>query len=185
MNAKLDKTVTMQRAQALPRLQYGALCYRFDGDTPLVLLITSRGTGRWILPKGWPVPGCTAAQSAAMEAWEEAGVRGQVLDHCLGRYSYPKWRPGLPPLPLGVAVYPLKVSGLAADFPERGQRRRKWLMPASAAELVQEPGLARILAPARQSWCKSPAWPEFSWNSIPPGCRTAAPLDLAAAAHLI
>ena len=61
------------------RLQVAALCYRRDGDSKEVLLVTSRGTGRWILPKGWPIDGLDAGEAALQEAWEEAGVRKGAL----------------------------------------------------------------------------------------------------------
>ncbi|MCE8513267.1 NUDIX hydrolase [Ruegeria pomeroyi] len=145
MNAKLDKAVTMQRAQALTRLQYGALCYRFDGDTPLVLLITSRGTGRWILPKGWPIPGLDGAATAAREAWEEAGVVGRVSPVPLGAYHYVKLLDKRREVPCKVEVYPLCVARLEDEYPETGQRQRRWVPLADSAALVDEPGLHQLL----------------------------------------
>ena len=71
-----------------PALQVGALC--LQAGTGKVLLVTSRGTGRWIIPKGWPMDGRSAGGAALREAWEEAGVRGQVEERPLGRYSYDK-----------------------------------------------------------------------------------------------
>ena len=108
-------------------------------------MITSRGTGRWILPKGWPVPGRSLAQSAAIEAWEEAGVRGVPVDHCLGEFSYMKWRRGMSPLQCQVQVYPVFVTALQDEFPEQDQRQRAWKSPRKAAALVQEKGLKKIL----------------------------------------
>ncbi|MDZ4134276.1 MAG: NUDIX hydrolase [Paracoccaceae bacterium] len=136
-----------------PQAQYGALCWRWRDDQVQVLLITSRETGRWVIPKGWPVKGLSAPASAAREAWEEAGVRGQVLADCLGQYFYDKVldrAATLPPAqPCIVAVYPLLVSEMAASFPEQGQRRRKWLHPLTAAGKVAEPGLQTILTQFR------------------------------------
>lgn len=145
MNAKLDKAVTMQRAQALTRLQYGALCYRFDGDTPLVLLITSRGTGRWILPKGWPIPGLDGAATAAREAWEEAGVVGRVSPVPLGAYHYVKLLDKRREVPCKVEVYPLCVARLEDEYPETGQRQRVWFAATEAARKVDEPELKQLL----------------------------------------
>jgi len=128
------------------RNQFAALCYRINKKgNPKILLVTSRGTGRWVLPKGWPMDGRTPAASAAQEAWEEAGVRGTAGDQCLGLYSYQKWLSRAVPLPIIVMVYPLAVTKLVDEFPEQDQRVRRWFSPAKAAGNVQEPELARIL----------------------------------------
>jgi 8-oxo-dGTP pyrophosphatase MutT (NUDIX family) len=128
------------------RTQFSALCYRVTKKGKLkILLITSRGTGRWILPKGWPMDGRTPAAAAAQEAWEEAGVRGTTGGQCLGLYSYQKRQRRAVPLPVVVMAYPLAVTEMADDFPEQGQRVRKWFSPKKAAGKVQEPELARIL----------------------------------------
>jgi len=109
-----------------------------------VLLITSRGSGRWILPKGWPLDGKTPAKSAAREAWEEAGVTGKVYDQCLGLYSYSKSVDGTG-LPIVAMIYPIRVKSLADDYPEAGQRVRKWFSRKKAAKQVAQPELARII----------------------------------------
>lgn len=127
------------------RSQFAALCYRITRGKPEILLVTSRGSGRWIVPKGWPMDGKTPAQSAAQEAWEEAGVTGKPHEQCLGLYSYNKTMGDGAWLPCVVLIYPVRVKSLAANFPERGQRRRKWFTPKKAAARVQEPELARIL----------------------------------------
>ena len=126
------------------RSQFSALCYRFKGGSFEVLLVTSRGSRRWIIPKGWPMDGRTPAASAMQEAWEEAGVVGKPINTCLGLYSYSKviGETGTPCL---VMVYPVRVKSLATDFPEKGQRRRKWFSAKKAAERVAEPELARII----------------------------------------
>lgn len=127
------------------RSQFAALCYRLVRGKPEILLISSRGTGRWIVPKGWPMPDRTPAASAAQEAWEEAGVKGQTLEQCIGLYSYDKEMEEGDDLPVLALVYPLRVTSLATDFPEAGQRRRKWFTPKKAASKVDEPELARLL----------------------------------------
>lgn len=131
--------------EGLERTQYGALCYRVRKDKVQVLLVTSRGTGRWIIPKGWPIPGSSPAEAAAREAWEEAGVLGRLRDICLGIYSYAKRQPHGRPLPCVVAVYPVKVRKLEDDYPEAKERRRKWVSLKKAASLVEEPELAALL----------------------------------------
>lgn len=127
------------------RSQFAALCYRLSGNKPQILLITSRGTGRWIVPKGWPMDGMTPAECAGQEAWEEAGVIGRAHDQCLGLYSYNKMADSKDGFPCVAMVYPVRVKRIARDFPEKGQRRRKWFSQKKAAALVVEPELARIL----------------------------------------
>lgn len=127
------------------RIQYAALCWR-PGETGVeVLMITSRDTGRWVIPKGWPMPGLAPEAAAAEEAWEEAGVTGQVSPVCLGRYGYRKIMSVTAEVPCAVAVYGLRVERLAETFPEARQRERRWVGQAVAATMVQEPDLARLI----------------------------------------
>ncbi len=127
-------------------LQVAALCYRErDGNTE-VLLISSRDTGRWIIPKGWPMDGLDAAEAAAQEAWEEAGVRPKSKSvQSIGSFEYVKRLNSGTPLPCTTLVFPFEVQELANDFPEKGERSRQWLAPAKAAEIVSDAGLAKIL----------------------------------------
>ena len=111
------------------RSQFAALPYRVVDDGVQILLITSRRTKRWILPKGWPEDGMTPAQSAAKEAYEEAGVTGKTYDMCLGVYSFEKFVNDAPDLPVVALVYPLKVKQVVRKWPEQGERRRKWFTP--------------------------------------------------------
>ncbi|MBB04803.1 NUDIX hydrolase [Pseudooceanicola sp.] len=127
------------------RLQVAALCYRGEGDKTEVLIVSSRGTGRWIIPKGWPIRGLTSAQAALQEAWEEAGVRkGRTTGEVIGSYTYKKRKSGWAML-VDTLVYPVAVDDLRDDFPEASERRRKWVPPQKAAELVQEPELQELL----------------------------------------
>ncbi len=128
------------------RTQFGALCYRIVKDRPQILLITSRDTGRWVIPKGWPMNGKTPAQAAACEAHEEAGVEGQVFDHVLGIYSYRKVMTKNTDVTCIVAVFPVKVKRLLTDFPEKDERRRKWFSLNKAADRVNEAELAQIIS---------------------------------------
>jgi len=127
------------------RTQFGAICYRIVKDRPQVLLITSRGSQRWIIPKGWPIEDVTPSEAAATEAWEEAGVRGRIIDQCIGLYSYFKEMPNDQSLPCAVLVFPFKVKALAEAYPEAGQRKRRWFSPKKAAARVEEPELKHIL----------------------------------------
>ncbi|WP_299502714.1 NUDIX hydrolase [uncultured Roseobacter sp.] len=127
------------------RTQFAALCYRVRKGKIQVLMITSRGTQRWIVPKGWPMDGRTPAESAMQEAWEEAGVRGKSDGRCLGIYSFSKDADDLGALPCLAMVYAVEVEHLADEFPEAGQRKRSWMSRKKAARLVEEPELASIL----------------------------------------
>ena len=127
------------------RTQFGALCYRLRDDKVQILLVTSRGTGRWIIPKGWPMDGETPAGAAATEAFEEAGVEGKPSDVCLGIYSYTKTIPKGDNLPIVVAVFPFKVKRVLKNFPEAGQRKRKWFSLKKAAAIISEPELAPLI----------------------------------------
>lgn len=127
------------------RTQFAALCYRMVRGRPEVLLITSRGSRRWIVPKGWPMDGKTPGESALTEAWEEAGVIGKVQDRCLGLFSYQKLIGADSGLPCVALLYPVRVKKLVPDYPEKGQRQRRWMRPKKAAQRVQEPELAHII----------------------------------------
>lgn len=124
-------------------LQVGAIC-RDDG-TGRVMLITSRGTGRWVIPKGWPMKGHSLPGAAAQEAWEEAGLRGRIEETELGRFTYRKDQDGGYSIPVEVHVFLMHVTGAARDFPEADQRNRRWFDPGEAADLVAEPGLGAML----------------------------------------
>ncbi|MEM1341260.1 MAG: NUDIX hydrolase [Pseudomonadota bacterium] len=132
-------------AKRATRTQFGALCFRGTGKTTEVLLIKSLETRRWIIPKGWPMDGLTPSDAAAQEAWEEAGVKGKSREICLGLYSYMKALEDKVTLPVLVAVFPVEVRKLADDYPEAGQRKRKWFRPKKAAARVREPELKHML----------------------------------------
>ena len=131
---------------AATRTQCAALCWRMFNGALQVLLVTSRDTGRWVIPKGWPISGLTGEASAAREAWEEAGVEGKVQPTCIGLFGYDKILGHDQAVPCIVAVYPLKVARLRHRFPERKERRRKWFSPDKAAIKVGEPDLRALLA---------------------------------------
>jgi 8-oxo-dGTP pyrophosphatase MutT (NUDIX family) len=115
-----------------------------------ILLVTSLRTRRWILPKGWPHPGLTLAQSAAREALEEAGVTGTVTDEPIGRYHYLKEKSGSA-LPCAVEIFPLFVTGQRRSWAERGERELLWLPAEQAVTKVAEQGLKRILVNFRKA----------------------------------
>jgi 8-oxo-dGTP pyrophosphatase MutT (NUDIX family) len=127
------------------RTQFAALCYRIKNDKIQFLLVTSRRTGRWIIPKGWPMDSMTPADAAAQEAWEEAGVVGKADPRPLGLFSFNKFLDEDQGLPCIAMVYSVLVKSLAKEFPEAGQRKRKWVGRKKAVSLIEEPELARIL----------------------------------------
>ena len=141
------------------REQYGALCYRLKKTRPAVgiLLITSRDTGRWVIPKGWPMDGKSASAAAAREAWEEAGVKGVVEDEAIGSYRYLKGMPQGLKLDCRVRVFALAVGDMCKDFPEKGERRAEWVDCAEAAARVQEPGLKTLILAFEQKMLASAA----------------------------
>ncbi|MBL4628621.1 MAG: NUDIX hydrolase [Roseicyclus sp.] len=132
-----------------PRTQFGGLPFRIvktkNREQVEVLLVTSRDSRRWIIPKGWPVDGMTPAEAAVQEVWEEAGARGQGYDICIGLYSYRKWLGEDLSLPVIVAVFPVKVEELLDDYPEAAERKRKWMSLKKAASKVEEHDLRQLI----------------------------------------
>jgi 8-oxo-dGTP pyrophosphatase MutT (NUDIX family) len=126
------------------RTQFAALCYRIKKGKLQILIITSRRSKRWILPKGWPMEGKTPAESALREAWEEAGVTGKAEETCIGVYTYEKTM-GEDDLACLALLYPVHVKSLAKKYPESHERRRRWVSRKEAARLVAEPDLARLI----------------------------------------
>lgn len=129
------------------RLQFAALCYRkTDKKNGIeILLITSRGTGRWVIPKGWPMNGKLAHAVAEREAYEEAGVKGKAEIKPLGTYSYLKGLDSGLEIPCKVQVHALKVSSFANNYKEKGQREMAWFSCEDAALRVMEPELKEMI----------------------------------------
>jgi 8-oxo-dGTP pyrophosphatase MutT (NUDIX family) len=139
--------VTVSKRKSRDCLQYAALPFRPDADGKLrVLLLTSRETGRWVIPKGWPMRGKKPREVAALEAFEEAGLVGTLIGkRPVGRFHYVKQlAPGESVL-CEVKVFLLLVERQLDDFPERGQRETRWFGAVDAAALVREVGLADII----------------------------------------
>lgn len=126
--------------------QYGALPWRNDSRRGMqVLLITSRTSGRWIVPKGWPMDDRASYLAAALEAFEEAGVIGEIQTSPLGDYHYMKTRKDSAPELCRVTLFALRVLGSLRNWPEKGQRQRRWLSLPEASHRVGDAGLARII----------------------------------------
>jgi 8-oxo-dGTP pyrophosphatase MutT (NUDIX family) len=127
------------------RLQVAALCHRGVGESKQYLLVTSRGTGRWIIPKGWPIRGLKSSEAALQEAWEEAGVRNsEATAEPVGRYCYHKRQSTGLEIPVETLVYSVAVKDMAEDFPEAHERRRLWVNADEAAGMVNESELKSI-----------------------------------------
>ncbi|HEU4986974.1 MAG TPA: NUDIX hydrolase [Rhizobiaceae bacterium] len=127
------------------RVQAAALPWRRTSRGIEVLLVTSCGTGRWVLPKGWPEGIEPLCNAAAREAAEEAGVKGMISESEAGRYFYDKEQPSGLPWRCEVHVFPLEVEREAKKWPEMKKRVRKWFRPEQACKLVEEPDLGEII----------------------------------------
>ena len=126
--------------------QYGVLPYRVEASGELrILLVTSRETGRWIIPKGNPAPGLSPPDSAAREAHEEAGLEGEVGAEPVGSYQYVKQKRSGEATPAEVLVYPMRVERQLDEWPEKGQRAWRWFAPADAAASVAERSLRSLI----------------------------------------
>ncbi len=145
----MSKTVSQAKAKlrGKRKQQYAALPVQFTDDGQIqVLLLTSRGTGRWVVPKGWPMPKLSPAGAAAREAFEEAGVEGTVNGKDpLGTYPYAKALKGGRHINVQVTVFLLIVENQLDEWPEQAQRERCWHDRQEAADLVAEPELAAII----------------------------------------
>jgi 8-oxo-dGTP pyrophosphatase MutT (NUDIX family) len=128
--------------------QSAALPYRLrrDGTGLEVLLVTSMSRGDWIIPKGVVEPDMTPYDSAAKEAWEEAGVTGRVGTAAVGSYEYDKWG-GV----CTVAVYDLEVEHTHDAWPECFDRKRRWVTVDEAVGLVRRAEVQHLIRtlPAR------------------------------------
>jgi 8-oxo-dGTP pyrophosphatase MutT (NUDIX family) len=127
-----------------PGLQFGALPWR-RGKGLEVLLVTSRESRRWVIPKGWPIKGRKPHTWAAREALEEAGVTGRIGKKALGSYGYVKRLKNGAPLECRVQVFPLRVERQRKRWPEQRERAFRWFAASEAATAVAEPELRRLI----------------------------------------
>ncbi len=127
------------------RQQYAALPYMQSGERVDVLLITRRRSGRWIIPKGWPEAPLSGPELAALEAYEEAGLKGRIGKKSIGSFSYIKQLEDGSKIKCEVTVYPLRVNAQYLDWPEKGQRQLRWLKKKKAVELIEELELAALI----------------------------------------
>ena len=149
--------------------QYAALPWRRRNGIE-ILLITSRETRRWVIPKGWPITGRSAAESAAQEAYEEAGVRGHMAAKSSGYYDYHKRLPGGARKLFRVDVFAMEVTEVLDLWPEAHERRRQWLSPQEAAEHVHEAELAALIlkfaGDLSGQALPGPTYPQAIWRKL-------------------
>jgi len=142
---KGGKTNNQTKDRPEPRQQCAALPYIEGKNGKMVLLVTSRETHRWVIPKGWPKKSLSASATAAAEAFEEAGLIGDIAETSIGIYHYTKRLPDGTRVPCAVSVFPLRVTQSLEDWPERADRDRRWFTAIEASELVHEPELTALL----------------------------------------
>jgi 8-oxo-dGTP pyrophosphatase MutT (NUDIX family) len=137
--------VAMDKSNTREPVQFAALPFH-EGSTRRVMLLTSRDTGRWVIPKGWPMPGRKPCQVAKQEAFEEAGLIGKLVSkQPVGSYHYMKvLSPGQQML-CEVLVFLFEVDYQLEDWPEKSERETSWFEPREAAALVAEGGLSEII----------------------------------------
>lgn len=137
--------VSREEGTGLP-IQTGALPWRLGrGNSAEVLLVTGRNSGRWMIPKGWPMRGKTLAKAAAQEAFEEAGVRGTISTKPLGSFRHVKQHLVVEPLEVSILVHTLSVKRELSKWPEHGQRERRWFTLDEAASCVDSKELGQLI----------------------------------------
>jgi 8-oxo-dGTP pyrophosphatase MutT (NUDIX family) len=137
-------------------IQYAALPWRQAGWRIEILLVTSRETHRWVIPKGWPMKGRAPHEAAAIEAREEAGISGEIDPTAIGSYSYLKRLKREDSIPSQVIVFPLEVTSQLEHWKEKDQRQSCWFPYPKAAALVAEPALKRLIRDFGQARSSDP-----------------------------
>ena len=147
----------MSRKQATEK-QIAALPIQWDEKGRMrVLMVTSRGTGRWVMPKGWLMDGKKPWHAAEIEALEEAGAVGFIGSDPLGEYGYEKDMGDGKSIPIRVCIYPMIVDQLKKHWKERSDRTRRWFSAKGAAKRVDEPELRDMLLSLANKPRKKPA----------------------------
>jgi len=143
---KYPKTTKKSGDRAEPGVQYAALPWRVnDAGAVEILLLTSRETRRWVIPKGWPMKGRKPAATAALEALQEAGLLGKIEKKAIGSFIYRKRLKNGAALLCLVEVFPLRVLRQRKNWPEKGQRMTQWFAYEAAAGQVAEPELQELI----------------------------------------
>ncbi|WP_315700817.1 MULTISPECIES: NUDIX hydrolase [unclassified Bradyrhizobium] len=124
--------------------QVAALPFRIEDMELSILLITTRGKRRWSVPKGWPIARKRPHRTAAVEAYEEAGLRGKISRRAVGQFKHRK-RKGKRKITCEVQLFPLEVRKQHTRWPERGQRKVIWLPAAKAARRIRQAKLRELI----------------------------------------
>ena len=135
----------VKRSARAETRQVAALPWRVGANGLEILMITSRETRRWVIPKGGRMAGKTDPQAAAVEAMEEAGVQGEIEQIALGTFRYAKRLKNGDERMCIVSVFPLKVLIQLGAWPEAAERERRWMLVEDAAASVMEPDLADLI----------------------------------------
>jgi len=125
--------------------QSGVLPYRPSGPDLKILIILSRTSGNWIVPKGHLEPGLTARESAEAEALEEAGLLGDVGFRPIGAYTYRR-HPSRGAVICRVRLFPMRVTQEVEEYDERGEREKRWVSADEAVDLLAYSGLRRAVS---------------------------------------
>jgi 8-oxo-dGTP pyrophosphatase MutT (NUDIX family) len=136
---------TREARTELP-IQTGALPYRLGRKKQVeILLVTGRRSRRWIIPKGWPVPGKSLAESAAQEAFEEAGIKGTINPEPLGSFRHTKTGLAIGDVEVSIVVHSMCVERELSKYPESRDRKRKWFSAEEAADKVDSKELRKLI----------------------------------------
>lgn len=147
----------MSKGKIAHFLQYAALPYRLRPHAMIeVMLITSRETRRWVIPKGWAEAGLDAHDAAEREAHEEGGLVGRIDDRAIGRYHYRKRLLDGSSVPCSVQVFAMKVERQRKSWPERKERRTRWFPLQEAADAVDEAELAALILDLPKRLARTP-----------------------------
>jgi len=123
-------------------VQYGAVPYRIVEDQVVFLMITSRRSANWVFPKGSPIKGLSPVETVAQEAYEEAGIRGDVGPLPIGAYLHPSNK--RPEKLERVQLFPLNVTEQLDDWPEQEERFRHWALAPQVRRLMASRAATRV-----------------------------------------
>lgn len=109
-----------------------------------ILFVTSQTRGRWILPKGTRKRGETHLDTCHREGFEEAGVKGVVIEDYPMTVLVTKQTPtGKRVVP--VTYYPFLVTEQVDDWPEKSRRQRHWALIEDAPRVAYREDLVPLL----------------------------------------
>lgn len=140
-----DALPAQANEETAPRVQYGAIPFRLKDGGVEVMLLTSRETKRWVVPKGWPMKSRKPHAAAAREAYEEGGLVGEIGRLPIGSYTYDKRLKSRDTVPCRVELFPFEVRRQLKRWPEKGEREVRWFSPEEAAEAVDEQDLGTLI----------------------------------------